>query len=228
MRGRTDAAIVKLTAFANPVNLGANWFDVKPKIVNEDAIGIVDSFSSIARKYKPLRQISDDERVAAIERIETTIEDIDSLEIPDWAKEPLFEGLENLAFRLKHFQFFGHDETLHSLLGLESAVRATVDVANETDKGEERQSYWKAILGALSVAVLVSSAFEVPKNVYETANSYRETIASYVNKQSQMLMIEADEQAGQKLIEDKSDGNQPEEDEARPNVEADDLEEAAQ
>ena len=108
-----------------PASLTQGWQVTKSNIIRDNDIGRIEQFSSIARKYKPLRSLTTEE-------VEQLITEIDELtpaiiiadDIPEWCKQTIFDGFTQLKFTLKHIKFFGHDIAVEKLVLLYTQVQS--------------------------------------------------------------------------------------------------------
>jgi hypothetical protein len=118
----------------------------------------------IAKRYRPLRQVDDEERNELVTKIDHTLAALnDAPDIPDWAKVPLSDGLGRLRFTLQHLVFFGSEAAIEQLLDvfnktvtIESALG---DSGKSTREGPSKASTIKEVLINL---VLVANLFWLP------------------------------------------------------------------
>jgi hypothetical protein len=132
-------------------------------------------FSIIAKRYQPLRRVTDDERAELIAKIDETLTALETgQDIPRWAKLPLSEGLRRLRFMLQHLIFFGCESAIDLLLQIyskASAIEATVmgaaNAANAPGSGGP------TFLTLLNCVVLAASIFWLPDQATSAFERYQ-------------------------------------------------------
>jgi hypothetical protein len=117
-RAHVLRAINQFAGLFHPSGMMRQWGDASQAYITEEMLATINLFSKIAREYRPLRKLSEDDRQTIIVEIERQISDINSDEqtLPEWLKLPLTEGLENIRFQLKMLPYFGLDIIIDQLL----------------------------------------------------------------------------------------------------------------
>ena len=163
-RNRIIQAINTLGHAFRPEQQVERWQDTLSTCIRDDDALQFGWFSIIAQRYRPLRQISDDERNELVTKIDHTLATLkDTGDIPDWAKVPLSDGLSRLRFTLKHLVFFGSEAAIDQLLDVYNktiAIESTIgDGGKSTGEGHSETSTMKDLLINL---VLVANLFWLP------------------------------------------------------------------
>jgi hypothetical protein len=162
-RQRIVQAINNLANAFRPEEQIARWQDTLKHIRADDALQFK-WFSVIAKRYHPLRRISDDERSELIAKIEQTLLVLkDAKDIPDWAKLPLSDGLNRLRFTLQHLVFFGSEAAIDQLLDLYNKTAAIESALGDAPKSTpERRSKASTVFSILNCVVLAANVFWLP------------------------------------------------------------------
>jgi hypothetical protein len=132
-------------------------------------------FSIIAKRYQPLRKVTDDERVELIAKIDETLTTLAGApDIPDWAKLPLSEGLRRLRFMLQHLLFFGCEAAIDQILNIYNKASAVEEalgpVHGPTTQGNSKSS---TLLAVLSLVVLAANTFWLPDQATTAFERYQ-------------------------------------------------------
>lgn len=163
-RHRIVQAVNTLALALRPEQQAERWQDTLSNYIRDDDALQLGWFSIVAKRYRPLRQIGDDERGELVTKIDQTITALkDAKDIPDWAKVPLADGLNRLRFTLQHLVFFGSEAAIDQLLEVynkTAAIESTIgDSEKSTREGCSKASTIKEVLINL---VLVANLFWLP------------------------------------------------------------------
>lgn len=158
-RKRMIQAVNILAQAFKPEQQVEKWQDTLAACIREDDALHLRWFSIIAKRYRPLRQVNDDERDDLIAKIEQTLLALkDAEDIPDWAKAPLSDGLSRLRFTLQHLVFFGSEEAIDQLLDVYNktvAIEAAVANTGGAREGHSRSATFEKVLNWLVIAATV-------------------------------------------------------------------------
>jgi hypothetical protein len=171
-RDEVTAATERLARVFHPRQQTSAWNGVVSQFVlPADAFALA-MFSPFAKRVRPLRMITDHERVHALAKIDEAIEALQSAEDePWWAREQVVGALERLRLTLQHLMFFGHDSAIEQILAVSAKVIAA---------GRARPSL-KTVLGSTVAAVLVAvELFKLPVDVQEGARFYQDVYLEQV------------------------------------------------
>jgi hypothetical protein len=132
-------------------------------------------FSIIAKRYQPLRRVTDDERAELIAKIDEAITSIEAgKDIPEWAKFPLLDGLRRLRFMLQHLLFFGCESAIDLLLEVynkASAIEGAVD--NRPNSAKQAGSSGPTLLTVFNFIVLAANLFWLPDQTTTAFERYQ-------------------------------------------------------
>lgn len=113
-------------------------------------------FSIIAKRYQPLRRVTDDERGELIAKIDETLTALQTAEdIPEWAKPPLSDGLRRLRFMLQHLLYFGCETAIDQLMSVYNracSVEQTIVTRSGSTEGRSKSAGLMAVLNCLALA----------------------------------------------------------------------------
>jgi hypothetical protein len=97
VRVQTQSAALQIGRLMGPTLLGQAWNNARNHL-NETHLGALDAFAQTARRHRPLRLLSEEERTATIAKVQELILDLESDEdLPSWARAPIKEGLIRLG-----------------------------------------------------------------------------------------------------------------------------------
>jgi hypothetical protein len=132
-------------------------------------------FSIIAKRYQPLRRVTDDERAELITKIDETLAALETgQDIPKWAKLPLSEGLRRLRFMLQHLIFFGCESAIDLLLQIYNKTSAIEAAAMGTRNAESTPgSGGPTFLKMLNCIVLAATIFWLPDQATSAFERYQ-------------------------------------------------------
>lgn len=171
-RNRAIGAIDRFAATFNGENLNTAWKNVRQIHVIEDDALQLSWFAPIARKYRPLKKLNHAEREQLAKNLRELLEKLPaSSDIPEWAKEPLLDGLQRLHLLITKVEFFGYDTAIDGLLTVYWRVSQVENRLNdeERDKPVARPS----ILQILNVVALAVNLFSAPDMVSTALRNYR-------------------------------------------------------
>jgi hypothetical protein len=163
-RNRIVQAVNTLAHALRPEQQVERWQDTLSNFIRDDDALQLGWFSIIAKRYRPLRQISDEERNELVTKIDQTLSSLkDARDIPDWAKAPLSDGLSRLRFTLQHLVFFGSEAAIDQLLDVYNKTVAIEGAIEGGDKSTlESHSKASTIKEVLINLVLVANLFWLP------------------------------------------------------------------
>ena len=116
MRVRVGHAIGRFSALFEPEQQYGTWQNTRVAHATSDDALQLEFFSVIAKRYRPLRKLVDEDRVKLITQIEEAQKALsENSDVPDWAKGPLSDGLERLKLTLKFLTFFGCEAAIDAL-----------------------------------------------------------------------------------------------------------------
>lgn len=159
-RKRIVQAVNTFAHALRPEQQAQAWQETLSYIREDDALQL-GWFSIIAKRYRPLRRIGDDERNELVGKIDQTLASLkDAKDIPDWARAPLSDGLSRLRFTLQHLVFFGSEVAIDQLMDVYNKT-VTIESAIDDDDKPLRGSRSKrsTINDVLVNLVLVANLF---------------------------------------------------------------------
>lgn len=116
MRERALQAIDRFSGLFNAAALSRAWETTKGAHVSTDDALYLSFVSVVAKRYKPLRKLEEEERAQLLGKIEEAISSIPaSPDIPPWAQEPLLDGLSRLKLVIQKIEFFGVETAITAL-----------------------------------------------------------------------------------------------------------------
>jgi hypothetical protein len=106
MRQRVGQAIGRFSALFEPDQQYSTWQNTRSAhALSDDALQL-EFFSVIAKRYRPLRKLADEDREKLITQIDEAQKALkENSDLPDWTKIPLLDGLERLKLTLKFLTF---------------------------------------------------------------------------------------------------------------------------
>lgn len=106
-----------------PSNLNNDWSFVKNKVHRSD-IGLVASFSHIARAHRPLRLVSEEEVKGIVGQITELLEELETEnELVPWASQMIKGSLAQTLIILRYLPIFGHEVLVDGLGDLKEKTR---------------------------------------------------------------------------------------------------------
>jgi hypothetical protein len=129
-------------------------------------------FSIIAKRYQPLRRVTDDERSKLIAKIEEALKSLETdRDIPQWAKSPLAEGLRRLRFMLMHLLFFGCETAIDQLMSVFNRASAVEEAIVIQGASEGRKGV--GLMAVLGLVVLAANVFWLPDQATTAFERYQ-------------------------------------------------------
>ena len=185
-RNRALVAVQRFSGVFTPQQQAQPWQHTLSNVLIEDDALALDWFSTIAKRYQPLRKLNDEDQSKLIEQLDAVLSGIDTNEdIPRWAKEPLAEGLRRLRLILKHIVFFGCETAIDELLGIyhrTQAVEAELLHTAPGKTGAERPT----IISVLAFVALAGSLFAMPEDVPKHFNTYKGWLLKVITENSRL------------------------------------------
>jgi hypothetical protein len=180
LRAEVRQATVSFSNIFRPDFLSNRWEDTCKRMLPEANLKTLLWFGQTARRHRPLRVVSANERTQIIENLSKALIALNEDTELDWMKAPLVDGIHMLIVTIQHLRFFGHDYAIEQLIALNlkaSVFQQARDAAPNRGQSDQ-SSIWKC-LTALSV---VSTLLILPDQAATAINRYqswaRDLIAS--------------------------------------------------
>jgi hypothetical protein len=183
-RRGAQRAISRFTDAFLPANFATNWTNHVAGHIREEDAEAFEWLSIVARRHEPLRKLTEDDRAALIARIDEAIGSLNAdIEIPEWAKLPLGDGLSQLRFVLQHLSFLGCDTAISALVSVHRDAQAAEAAmfGDVTAKGD-KQARSKGLMDVLGVIALAVTLFNAPDQVATAFERYKGWMLDYISK----------------------------------------------
>jgi len=171
-RARIVQAINSFSHVLRPEQQSQTWqHTLQQHLKGDDGLHLM-WFSIIAKRYQPLRRVTDDERAELIAKIDETVTGLQTAtDIPDWAKLPLSEGLRRLRFMLQHLLFFGCEVAIDQLLNIYNKASAIEQSIGRDQSRTAPRSL--TLLAVLNFVVLAANTFWLPDQATTAFERYQ-------------------------------------------------------
>ncbi len=183
LRTTVAAAVECIGQLNNQQVLEVSWTQLKASFLREDDIRTLKLFSRTARHYRPLPRVLEEERDQIVKKIDELQHELSvCADLPEWAKEPLREGLGRLRLVVLYFILFGHEEAIDQLLLIRGQIEAIATALLNAHEPEEKRRHRVAVLALLMT--LLSTAIEVfttPQTNMEALQTYRGWARDYIS-----------------------------------------------
>jgi hypothetical protein len=173
-RSRIVQAVNTFSHALRPEQQAQSWQHTTQHFVRSDDALQLMWFSLIAKRYRPLRRVTDDERAAMAVKIDEAIAAIDAgKDIPDWGKPPIAVGLRRLRFILQHLVFFGVESAVDQLLEIYNKTLAIETAATSAGLDVAPGTGGPTFLTILNCLVLVANLFWLPDQTTTAFERYQ-------------------------------------------------------
>lgn len=168
-RKRATQAVEHFEGMFSSASLSQRWNDTKQNHVNLDDALQFSWLSLVAKRYRPLRRLTDDERKELTKKLDEAISEFGaSTDIPLWAREPLADGLRRLRLVTTKMEFFGYEAAIDELLSVYHRASEVEDHLKATNSATTNRSLSiSAVLNAIALAVTLFSAVDVTTTAFE-------------------------------------------------------------
>jgi hypothetical protein len=168
LKNEVLSATKSFTQLLHPQNAHAQWDPIRSAHLPAKNITALRFFSQTARRHRPLRVVSEDERNKALDKVRGVMKEIRSdNQLDDWMKIVLISGLERVHLILRHLRFFGHELAIMDLFVAHQKVSVVAQTA-ETQNSKST-SVWQA----LAVLSIVGNLFILPDQALTAFDRYR-------------------------------------------------------
>jgi hypothetical protein len=182
------SAARRFSGVFEPEQMNGQWQITLSACVSKQDALMLEWFSIIAKRYRPLRRVSDDDRKQLIEQIDEVLKRLnDASDVADWAKEPLATGLRRLQLVLRHLLFFGSEAAIFQLFDL---FQKTAGVANELDRQADPESR-PTILQTLTIIALAANIFWLPD---QATTAFERYVGWYISLMKSNALLPKPEQ----------------------------------
>jgi hypothetical protein len=173
LRGEVVAATKAFAQLFAPQQLVTVWDSTRASCLPDANLKTLTWFGQTARRHRPLRVVSDQERLALIEKIDEALRGLDDDLLTDWRKEPLREGLMRLQTILKFFKVFGHEAAIQELLLFNRKVESLSEAHSVADSFLTSFEF-PSLRKALEITALVGALFTLPDTTVTAFGHYVE------------------------------------------------------
>lgn len=182
-RNELIRVVTNMSQIISPKYMGKPWNSIGPQYLINSEIITLRQFSQTARRYKPLRLVTKEERAKAIQSVDEAIEEASTASgVPAWAVAPLVESLRRLKTMLQHFDFFGHEAIIDHVMRMNGEANAASESLKEAGIRTVGKFFKTAVAISTVVTVLVT-----PINAYQGYKSYRSYALKFVEKPPALL-----------------------------------------
>lgn len=192
LRGDVVAATQLFSQLFLPQHLTTVWDNNRVTFVPDANIKTLMWFGQTARRHRPLRVITDEERKNLIEKVDEVLGDLADGDISRWAIAPLSEGLLRLRTILQFFEFFGHELAIDELLIFNRKVEAIRDASRSVDGGLGSYEF-PTMSKILNISALLGTLFILPDQAVTAYDRYvgwqKRMIESSTQKPDERLLI---------------------------------------
>lgn len=170
------------------------WEEARLTYLPERHIAALEWFGQTAKKYRPLRVVSESERISMYERITQAESQIQSDgNLQNWERMFLVEGLSRLRFTLRHFSYFGVESAIAELLLVEHQAR---NLRNQIEADTLNERSVSSVLQVLNVIALMGALYILPNEVLGASKEY----IGWFNKPLIAISKESPERDRQRLL----------------------------
>lgn len=148
------------------------WDKVRTAHLNDNLLFVLEGFSRTARAHKPLRKLSDSERNELITQLSEISDNIGNEDLPEWAKQPLQDGLSRLRTILRSIMFFGYDAAIDQILLLHVRTSSLQTALIKSDPVKYPNGHSK-IFKLLKVLAVAGELFCLPAESSHAFDIYR-------------------------------------------------------
>jgi hypothetical protein len=168
LRSQVVTATRSFGQLLHPKNAPTPWHQSRATFLPDKHITAIRFFSATARRFRPLRVISEADREEALDRIKEITERLRvDLSLENWMRAALVDGLERLFLVLKHLQFFGHESAVVELLLMHEKISVVEEAVGEAKKKDS-----VTLRDALLVITLAANLFTLPDQVASAFGRY--------------------------------------------------------
>lgn len=161
----------------HPRNLQTPWDQIRRNFLPERNVQALRFFSQTARRYRPLRVVPAKARDEALVEIAKIILEVRAdRDLEEWMRPILIEGLNRIQLVLRHFPFFGHEQTIIELFLAHQkflVVRDALENANS-----KSASFWKA----LATFGILGNLFILPNEAVTAFDRYKTWTAPFLRQ----------------------------------------------
>lgn len=184
-KGEVVEACRQLRGFFHPFHQERPFDQIRANFVRPADALHLSMFHHIARRYRPLRRVTEGERAKTLSSIDEAIAKIASdAELPDWARPMLSDGLARIKLCIEFLPFFGHDAAFNALLLLDQQNQGIIEVlkANAISGGQ-------AVFEVAKIIATVVSLFNAPVTVHNSYVEYRGVLTKLLSEHHQPLAL---------------------------------------
>ena len=198
MRAESIKSLDHMAQVLGPEHMNSDWHKTKINLFTSAHIGNIEAFASIAEKYHPLKLLDEDQRLEMVEKIDETLNSFDEIEdVPQWAIEPVYDGLQTLKRILMHLRFFGHRAAIDAVLNISGKLEG---IASSDLPKQQKKSILEIVRKGMHVVFFVGEVLLLPANAYQGYHIYREVALEHlVSSKDEKLKI-VNKKAGQKAL----------------------------
>ncbi len=171
LRSDVIAATKSFSQLFLPPQLITVWDSTRVSCLPDAKLKTLTWFGQTARRHRPLRVVSDEERAELIRKIDDAIQELASDPLSDWTNAPLTDGLLRLRIVLQFFKFFGHEMAIEELLLFNRKVEAVRDI-QQGGQSFLGQLELRGFSRILEITVLLGTLFILPDQVVTANDRY--------------------------------------------------------
>jgi hypothetical protein len=184
-RNQVVQACARLRGFFHPMAQHQSFDQMRANHVQPADALALSWFSHVARRHRPLRRITEDERNNAIASIDEALKNIaDDTELPEWAKPILLDGLARIRLTIRFLPFFGHDAAFDALLLLDQQNQGIMEALKA-----HAISGSQAVLDIAKVIATVVALFNAPVTMHNSYVEYRGVLTKALSAHHQPLSL---------------------------------------
>ncbi len=174
-RRRIIQAVDRFSHALRPEHQTQQWQHTLQNYLIEDDALQLGWFSIVAKRHRPLRRVTEDERAELIAKIDEALAAVEAgQDIPEWAKLPIAEGLRRLRFTLQHLVFFGVESAVDKLLEVYNKTMAIELATGGTPNANKIPGSGRpTILTVLNCVVLAANLFWLPDQATSAFERYQ-------------------------------------------------------
>lgn len=164
------AAAHRVGSVLEPLSHAQAWSPVRARIDESDRVSL-QFFSLVAKRHRPLRLTTDEEREAALAEFSAQLGDLRRTSSGGWERALLIEGLERLIFSLTHLPFLGHEVVAIELIKVQAQALAAAERHAPEGLVSSGRLY-RRIYDAASAFALVFALVSGPDQVWSALENY--------------------------------------------------------
>ncbi|WP_029585822.1 hypothetical protein [Bradyrhizobium sp. URHD0069] len=191
LRNDVVAATKSFAKLFGPGQLVTVWDSTRASCLPEANIRTLMWFGQTARRHRPLRVVSDPERLHLIDKIDDALRALEDDPLGSWKKAPLKNGLVRLRTVLQYFKYFGHERAIEELLLFDRKMEALNDT-DEDPFNALSQPKLPSLRKVLEITALAGTLFILPDQAVTAYDRY----VTWTNR----MVVTATHQPSERLL----------------------------